>query len=91
MALTTAASRVFAGLFSLLLVACNQGKANTAEVLVYKSPTCGCCTKWESHLRGSGFSVTSEKRTDMDTVKDTEHVPEGVRACHTALVDGYVI
>lgn len=24
-------------------------------VTVYKSPTCGCCTKWVDHIRDAGF------------------------------------
>ncbi len=24
---------------------------------VYKSPTCGCCSKWVDHLKANGFQV----------------------------------
>lgn len=84
-------TRVLGTALSLLLLACNQVEANSGQVLVYKSPTCGCCTKWERHLETNGFSVTSEKRTDMDEIKNEAQVPAGVRACHTALVNGYVV
>jgi len=28
------------------------------EIVVYKSPTCGCCKKWVAHMRENGFKVT---------------------------------
>ena len=33
------------------------GAAALPEVVVYKSPTCGCCTEWVAHLRRHGFRV----------------------------------
>ena len=76
---------------ALLLLACNEAEPKAGQVLVYKSPTCGCCTKWERHLEANGFSVTSKKRTDMDAIKNDARIPRGMRACHTAMVDGYII
>jgi hypothetical protein len=29
------------------------------EITVYKSPTCGCCTKWVDHLKENGLEVES--------------------------------
>lgn len=26
-------------------------------VVVYKSPTCGCCESWVGHMQGAGFPV----------------------------------
>jgi hypothetical protein len=60
-------------------------------VAVYKTPTCGCCSKWVAHLRANGFSV---KTTDVETtgpIQGTHGVPPEVRSCHTALVSGYVV
>jgi hypothetical protein len=31
--------------------------ATVTQVVVYKSPTCGCCTKWVDYLRKQGFAV----------------------------------
>jgi len=61
------------------------------EVVVYKSPSCGCCKKWVEHLQASGFTVTAHDDSDMDALKDHYGVPSGVRSCHTALVGSYVI
>ena len=38
-------------------------------VLVYKSPTCGCCAAWIEHLRAAGFSVRANNVVDMSPVK----------------------
>ena len=60
-------------------------------VTVYKSPTCGCCRDWVTHMEKSGFTVTAHDQADMDAIKDRYGVPSGVRSCHTALVGSYVI
>lgn len=61
------------------------------EAVVYKSPTCGCCKGWATYLQRNGYQVTVIDREDMDTIKDGLGVPDGMRSCHTAKIDGYVI
>lgn len=61
------------------------------SVTVYKSPTCGCCTKWVDHMRANGFDVTATNVEDMAAVKQKYGVPDKVGSCHTSLVGGYVI
>lgn len=63
----------------------------TVTVTVYKSPTCGCCTKWEEHLRENGFNVVSVPRDDMNAIKREHGIPQGLQSCHTALVNGYAV
>ena len=65
--------------------------AGEAELMVYKSPTCGCCSKWIEHLEAHGFDVESENRRDMAAVKAQNGVPMQMASCHTAIVEGYVI
>lgn len=60
-------------------------------VVVYKSPTCGCCSKWIDHLKQSGFTVESHDEAEMSLVKTKLGVPEELASCHTATVNGYVI
>jgi hypothetical protein len=62
-----------------------------ARIEVYKSPTCGCCSMWVEHLQASGFEVTAEDVADLDAVKQMAGVPDHLIACHTAMVDGYVV
>ena len=33
------------------------GAATTGRMLVTKSPSCGCCTAWVTHMRKAGFLV----------------------------------
>ncbi|MDQ6956553.1 MAG: DUF411 domain-containing protein [Mariprofundaceae bacterium] len=69
----------------------NVSSKITSEVVMYKSPTCGCCTGWAEHLRKSGFTVVENKRDNMDAIKSEYGVPEKLSSCHTALIDGYII
>src|SRR5258707_15540695 len=60
-------------------------------ITVYKTPNCGCCVKWVEYLRKEGFEVKAINRDDLAPVKQRVGVPSAMSACHTALVDGYVI
>jgi hypothetical protein len=60
-------------------------------ITVYKDPTCGCCTKWVSHLQANGFAPQVHDRSDMDVLKDSLGVPTALRSCHTAVAGKYVI
>ncbi|MEA2723203.1 MAG: hypothetical protein QOH59_974 [Gemmatimonadales bacterium] len=60
-------------------------------ITVYKSSTCGCCTKWVDHLRANGFAPVVHDREEMEALKDEMGVPQGVRSCHTGIVDKYLI
>jgi hypothetical protein len=65
--------------------------AQATEITVYRSPSCGCCGKWLEHMKANGFVVKDVKSDNMDQIKDRYGVPEQLRSCHTAVVDGYVI
>ncbi len=60
-------------------------------VVVYKSPTCGCCKAWARHLRENGFRVEVHDRYDVTPVKNELGVPPRLRSCHTAKVGGYLV
>ena len=61
------------------------------EVVMYKPPTCNCCSGWAEHLQRAGFKVVIHKRDDMDAIKAEHGVSRKLASCHTAIVDGYVI
>ena len=67
------------------------GGSSPTPIRVYKSSTCGCCTKWVDHLRANGFAPVVHDEEEMDALKDKLKVPDGVRSCHTAQIDGYLI
>ncbi|HKJ03484.1 MAG TPA: DUF411 domain-containing protein [Longimicrobiales bacterium] len=60
-------------------------------VVVYKTEACGCCNGWVEHLRSAGFQVDARNVADLMSIKGDAGVPAGNAACHTALVDGYVV
>jgi hypothetical protein len=60
-------------------------------VTVYKSPTCGCCKLWVTHLKDNGFPVKAEDLENLAPIKKQHGVPEALASCHTALVEGYVV
>lgn len=70
------------------------GLAQTRPMLeVWKSPTCGCCHDWITHLQANGFQVTAHDVSE--SVKAAQRLKLGLAekfgSCHTALIDGYVI
>jgi hypothetical protein len=58
------------------------------EILVYSDTGCLCCNHWIDYLRDRGFRVTVLPDHRMH---DFLGVPKSLQACHTALVNGYVI
>ena len=43
------------------------------------------------HLHASGYPVKAENVPDVTPIKRRYGVPDRLRACHTALVEGYVL
>jgi hypothetical protein len=60
-------------------------------VVVYKTPTCGCCNDWVDHVRDHGFTVVTHDLDRLDHLKQQFGVPAGMVSCHTATVRGYTI
>jgi hypothetical protein len=65
--------------------------AEEPKITVYKTPTCGCCKKWVSHLEKNGFEVESIDMRDLRMIKSMSGVEPKLASCHTAKVEGYVI
>jgi hypothetical protein len=61
------------------------------DIVVYRSPTCGCCGKWLQHLEKHQFKVQDIVTDDMDSIKTNYGVPKNLASCHTAIVNGYII
>ena len=90
--LTLAVSIIFIGSLGLALAAQQQSTAAT-KVVVYKSPTCGCCSNWIAHLRSNGFQVEANDVGDaqLRAVGASAGVNEDLASCHTAKVGGYTV
>jgi hypothetical protein len=86
-----------------LLLNANASRGDDASVApdsattltVYKVPTCTCCRPWIKYMEAEGFSVKVidiDPSTESRDASKKEHgVPEHLRSCHTAVIDGYVL
>ena len=75
-------------------VPAGQAQRNTSpSVDVFKSATCGCCSKWVDHMRKAGYTVhvTDLEEPELQKIKTRYGVPASARSCHTARVGGYTI
>jgi hypothetical protein len=69
-----------------------QQAANAADtIVVYKTPTCGCCNDWVDHVADHGFTVVTHDLDDLTLIKQQLGVPAGRISCHTAVVRGYTV
>jgi len=73
------------------LPAVSANQSEPLEIEVYRSPTCGCCSKWIKHLQESNFVVKDFVTNDVQVIKDKYGVPSEMASCHTAIVNGYVV
>jgi hypothetical protein len=67
------------------------GPVQSAEFSVYKSPWCGCCEGWVEEMQSAGHTMIINDMDDISAIKKMAGVPDALQACHTAMVDGYVI
>ena len=94
-------SAIVALLCAAALAACGQSTTAVATqaradaslplVVVHKSPTCGCCEAWVTHMKSAGFPVEVKNVDNLDAIKTKVGVPYAKGSCHTAEVDGYFV
>ena len=80
--------------FSATLLLGYVSSDNTAmaeEIMVYKSPTCGCCKKWVAHLEKEGFTVKTKNIANLQPIKDEHGVQRQFQSCHTAKIGKYFV
>ncbi len=68
-----------------------SASADDLKISVYKSPTCGCCSKWVSHLQQNGFEVETTDLNDLRVIKSMSGIKPEQASCHTAKIGDYVI
>ncbi|MDP3957576.1 MAG: DUF411 domain-containing protein [bacterium] len=61
------------------------------EIMVYKTPTCGCCGAFISYLKKEDVAVKMKNVNNLDEIKRQYGVPVELSSCHTSIVDGYVV
>ena len=65
--------------------------AHSKGIVVYKNPECGCCNKWIKYLKKHNYYVTEKNTRNIYAEKERLGVPVKLAACHTAIIDGYVV
>jgi len=71
------------------LAAC--AKTPSADNVVYKTPTCGCCAAWVEHVKRAGIEIRVVNLPDISAERARLGAPADLASCHIALIDGYVI
>lgn len=67
-----------------------QQELNSLALLVYKTPTCGCCKKWINHIENEGIVAYSKDFHSLNNIKDKYGIKPSYRSCHTAVTrDGF--
>ena len=60
-------------LLSFTMGASNISKQNIEsnfELLVHKTPTCGCCKMWVKHMEENGFTVNTKDHQSLVKIKE---------------------
>ena len=65
--------------------------AAAPTLVVYKTPTCGCCKGWVKAMESAGFTVEVHDLPDLGPTKSAAGVPVELQACHTSRIGGYVV
>jgi hypothetical protein len=79
------------GVLVLAGLAAGTQASPARHLVVYKSPSCGCCGGWTNIVSRAGFLVEVHDRDNLDPIKKQARVPEDLAACHTAVLGNYVV
>ena len=79
-----------AGLAALLAPAWATAQAPSVHAEVWKSPTCGCCKDWITHMEKSGFRFTVHE-VGNTAMRQRMKIPMALGSCHTAVIGRYAI
>jgi hypothetical protein len=61
------------------------------DMVVYKTPYCGCCTNWIAQMKEKGFNIKTIVQDNFDALKMKSGITRDTASCHTAFIGGYVI
>jgi hypothetical protein len=68
-------------------------QAQSKNIDLYKSATCGCCTAWGDAMEKAGYQVTTHvlEYDELDQFNKQNNVPDALASCHTATLDGKIL
>ena len=75
----------------LLAAGCVQSAASGPLLTVYKTPWCGCCTSWVTHMERSGFATKVVELEDLAPIRQRHGIRFEQSSCHTGEVGGYAL
>lgn len=80
----------------LVLAACaptvtERGPPQPGELVMYKSPQCGCCSGHAAALEKAGYKVRVIETTNLQGIKRDNGVPTDKQSCHTIVTEDYFI
>ena len=61
------------------------------DMVVYKTPYCGCCTNWIAQMEDKGLNIKTIVKDNFDDMKMKNGIEPNMMSCHTAFIDGYII
>ncbi|HEX8568641.1 MAG TPA: DUF411 domain-containing protein [Caulobacteraceae bacterium] len=61
------------------------------ELVIYKTPSCGCCKGWVTHMTRAGYPTRVVELEDLAPIRQKHGVPFPLSSCHTGVVGGYVV
>ena len=64
---------------------------NDSLITVWKTPDCGCCKEWVTHLKKNGFEVVTNDIKDTAPMRQKLGLPAKFGSCHTAQLGAYVL
>ncbi|TQF71901.1 DUF411 domain-containing protein [Pseudoalteromonas luteoviolacea] len=68
-----------------------QQSTVSTNLKVYKTPTCGCCSKWLAHLDKQGLDYTAFDLDDLSKTKKRLSILPRYQSCHTGVSEhGYI-
>lgn len=64
-----------------------QSSIDVASTMtVYKTPTCGCCSKWVDHVNENGFQSKVVELNELSSIKKRYGIQGQYQSCHTGVV-----
>ena len=68
-----------------------NNQVSGTELIMYKSPSCGCCVGNSKILNMAGFDVEVIPTEDMQSIKSRYNVPRDMESCHTTIIGNYFV
>lgn len=83
--------RALAAAVPALLATPAFAAAARPPLTVYKTPACGCCKGWITHMTRAGWRPKVVTQDDISPVWRRRGVPDPLSSCHVAEVGGYLV